>query len=170
MALHPLLAPLAYADRRSIHGVAGVLAAYHAGSLRLRDLWAGLATHDPGLRMRCIDAVEKLTRENPSVLCPYAAAILRGASRPDPPEIRWHWLQLLGRLTLTPAQAQRARRLLIRASRDDSRIVATMALQSLFDLSQQRPTWRKDTRRRLQSGLRDPRPSVRARCRRLLRE
>jgi len=93
---------------------------------------------NPVLRMRCADAIEKITAKAPELLRPYKRRILRDLTRSEQPEVKWHVAPMLARLTLLPAEESRAVDVLLSYTNDRSSIVKTMAMQALADIALRR--------------------------------
>lgn len=109
-----LLALLGGGDRRMVRGVADVVRAVRTNMSLLSALVDGLTNPDPKVRMRCADALEKLTIDDAAPLQAHRAALLRLAETTTQQELRWHLCQILPRLRLTAAQRARAAALAVR--------------------------------------------------------
>ena len=69
--MHPFLHTLSGGDRRSVgESNRAVLAVLECPEL-IGVLFQGLETPDPILRMRCADAIEKVTANRPELLLPF---------------------------------------------------------------------------------------------------
>jgi hypothetical protein len=62
------------------------------------ELVAGLRINDPVIRMRCADALEKVTRNHSEYLSPYAQELLGLLSPNQPKELLWHLIQMVPRV------------------------------------------------------------------------
>lgn len=133
--MHPLLQSLSGGDRRSV-GTSNraVLAVLEEPDL-IRVLFQGFETSDPVLRMRCADAIEKITARRPELLRPFKEQILHHLSQIDQPEVRWHVAPMLARLPLSEAEESAVVSLLLSYADDRSRIVKTLAMQALADIA-----------------------------------
>jgi hypothetical protein len=120
------------------------------------------------LELAEIDALEKATRNDATILQPLRADILALAGSRSK-EIRWHVAQLLPRLTLRDKAQRRMRADILKRwfDEDSSRIVRVNALQALCDLARTEPRLCAETARRLSAALSDPSAAVRARARKL---
>ncbi|MBN8285345.1 hypothetical protein [Zoogloea sp.] len=98
-------------------------------------LFQGLETADPTLRMRCADAIEKVTANRPELLLPFKEAILNRLSKLEQQEVRWHVAPMLARLPLTEAEEVTVVNLLLGYTNDRSSIVKTMSMQALADIA-----------------------------------
>lgn len=93
-----------------------VIAIVLADRGRLDDLFAAIADPDEVVRMRVGDALEKVCREQPAWFVSRIDHIVDVLGDIDQPSVRWHVAQMLRHLRadLSPAQEQRAKRLLQR--------------------------------------------------------
>jgi hypothetical protein len=92
--MHPLLQSLSGGDRRSIGHAGRAVQAVLAHPEWLAVLFEGIEAPDPVLRMRCADAIEKITARRPALL----------------PDITRHLAELAA--TGTPAMKARGHKLL----------------------------------------------------------
>lgn len=101
------------------------------------QLFQLLYDHDRLVVMRTADAVEKITAYHPDFLSKYDVEILSLCRIAVNKELKWHLAQLLPRLNLDNDQMTEASSILHRwiADKRNSRIVRVNALQSLFDLA-----------------------------------
>jgi hypothetical protein len=166
--MHPLLKKLEGGDRRSIGRTAEVVAAVLADPSLFAVVFNGMLAESPLIRMRCADAVEKITAQCPELLRPHKRALLHGVAASDQPEVRWHVAQLLPRVRLTPSERRAAVRRLNDYLSDESRIVRTLAMQALADLAEQDAALRPPVLKQLEELTRTGSPAMRARGRKLL--
>jgi HEAT repeat protein len=120
------------------------------------------------VRMRAADALEKVSRQRPEVLLPFKTRLLEHGARAEQQEVRWHLAQIIPRLALTVEECRQAAEFLFAYLSDRSRIVQTMALQALFDLSRQDAALSPRVQAVLEDLVENGPPSVRARARKLL--
>lgn len=166
--LRPLLSG---GDRRSIGQVEQVCAIIAADPELFGQLVVAMTDADPLVRMRSADAVEKLTVAHPEWLRPHREALLGPIASIDQQEVQWHLAELLPRLTLSPADRQRAWEIMRRNfDTSSSKIVRVFSLQAMFDLSAQDPELRATVVEICQIAQDDPAPSMRSRARALLKK
>jgi hypothetical protein len=96
-----LLRQLKGGDRRSIRGVPQVVDQVMADPSLFPAVFDGMANADPLVRMRCSDAIEKITAGRPEYLGPYKRRLIGLAAKAEQQEVRWHLAQLLSRLELS---------------------------------------------------------------------
>jgi hypothetical protein len=125
---------------------------------------------DPGVAMRAADALEKLTRGNPSLLHSWKASLLGLLSEAKENKLRWCLATMIPRLELTASECRRAAETLQSWLEDSSSIVKTCALQGLADLTRQDPSLRPSVVDLLRIHSRAGTAAMRARSRILLRQ
>ena len=91
--------------------------------------------------MRVADALEKLSRNNLSLLKGHEEDILNLCHHCTQKTLKWHLAQMLPRLELDDRRDAEARRILKdwACDRSNSRIVRVNSLQSLYELEKDRP-------------------------------
>lgn len=166
--MHRLLQKLTGSDRRSIGKSAEVVAAVLAHPENFGAVFEGMLAEDPILRLRCADAVEKITAQRPELLQPFKRRLLERVAKIDQPEVRWHVAQMLPRLALTPRERRASVKLLRTFLQDESKIVRTFAMQALADLAAQEARLRGPVIRLLTTLTRSGSPAMQARGRKLL--
>ena len=165
-----VLEKLAGTDRRSI-GLADQVAGEIAGDQVLFDeVFAGMFSDDPVLRMRAADAVEKASRRHPERLYPHKDALLGELAQVYQKEVRWHLAQMLPRLPLDAAERQRAVAILEGFLDDKSTIVRVNALEALAALARGDAELESKVRGRLCQLLESGTPAEKASARKLLRD
>jgi hypothetical protein len=166
--MHPLLRNLQGGDRRSIGKSRDVVDRVLADPGLFAVVFEGMSDGDPLVRMRCADAVEKITVLRPDLLQPYKRKLLREVATIDQQEVRWHAAQMISRLTLDRRERRAAADILAGYLEDDSRIVKTFAMQALADLAGQDADLRPGIVRTIQRLTRTGSPAMRSRGRKLL--
>jgi hypothetical protein len=130
---------------------------------------SGLHSDDPGLRMRCADAIEKASTNHHGLLQPHKKDILGFIGNINQQEVQRHVAQIIPRLDMTEAETDLAMRLMQRYfTESKSNIVRTFALQTICDLAANRPGYTHLADEYLQKALHDPAHSLQSRARKLL--
>jgi hypothetical protein len=75
---------------------------------RLEELYGCTFDEDAWVRMRAIDAIEKIGRQKPDWLVPYIDKFQSELAPSDQPSILWHLAQMYRQISLTPNQKTRA--------------------------------------------------------------
>jgi len=134
------------------------------------ELIPGLWSKDPVIRMRTVDAVEKVTRKKPELLMSYKKELLGLMAEAKDAELRWHLAVVVPRLPLNSKERQRVASTLERYLADRSSIVKTFALQGLADLALSDRAMRAAVIEILHETARNGTPAMKARSRKLLRK
>ena len=100
---------------------------------RLDELYRCLFEDDAWLRMRAIDALEKVCRVQPGWLQPYADQLLHEVAAIDQASIHWHLAELFREIDLSLQQRQEAIAIMKRniASNSADWIVASNTMNTL---------------------------------------
>jgi hypothetical protein len=163
-----LLQQLEGGDRRSIRGVSEVVDQVMADPKLFPLVFDGMADADPVVRMRCADAVEKITAARPQYLAPYKRRVIRLAAIAEQQEVRWHLAQLFSRLELSAPERRRVVEILSEYLTDTSSIVKTFAMQALADIAVQDSQLRAPIVARLKKLTRTGSPAMKNRGLKLL--
>jgi hypothetical protein len=155
-------------DRRSIRGVARVIDLVMDDPSLFPTLFAGMSDSDPLTRMRCADAIEKITARHPEYLAPYKKRVIRLAGTAQQQEVRWHLAQLLSRVELNGPERRRVIEIMLEYLTDLSKIVKTFAMQTLADIAADDPRLRGPIVARLRRLTRTGSPAMKSRGRKLL--
>ncbi len=159
---------LGYGDRRSIGKSNEIVRVVLDKPILIGDLIDGMTSENPVLRMRCADAAEKVSAVRPELLQPFLNTLIEKISSIDQQEVRWHFAQIIPRLSLTAAERNRVVKILLGYLDDPSRIVQTFSYQALADLSEKDEVLREEFLPLLQAAQNSPVPSIRARGKKIL--
>jgi hypothetical protein len=157
-------------DRRSIGKAYQIAELVLSEPKRFSELIQCLWDQDPMVRMRAVDAAEKVTVTRPELLNPHKQELLGLLAEAEQIELQWHLALMVPRLALTSPERQRAAASLQRYLEDRSSIVKTFALQGLADLARQDPSLRDLARRTCEESLQTGTAAMKARARKLLKE
>jgi hypothetical protein len=166
--MNAILQKLKVGDRRSIRGVPEVVDRVLANPRLFPVVFDGMSDSDPLVRMRCSDAVEKITACRPELLAPYKKRIIQLASVAEQQEVRWHLAQILSRITLSRPERQRVVWILFEYLKDESKIVKTFSMQTLADIAAQDSELRGQIIERLEELTAAGSPAMKSRGRKLL--
>jgi hypothetical protein len=113
---------------------------------RIDELCGCPFSDDEIVRMRAADALEKICRQRPELLQPYAPRLLNDVSRIQQPSVQWHLAQMLTEVMLTETQRREAVSILRRnLSTFDDWILTNITIQALAEFARQEPaqcqTW-----------------------------
>ena len=165
--MHFLLKSLLGGDRRSVAGVERAVEAVLMQPALLAVLFDGLYSDDALLRMRCADAIEKVTAAHHDWLLPFKAALLGPLAAQTQEEVRSHVASLLARLPLSEGEARAVITLLLDYTNDTSSIVKALAMQAMADIALCHPAWLGEVRRHIDELIVIGTPAMRARGRKL---
>ena len=100
---------LAVGGHRNSLGRSGeVVTLLLADPTRLAELVDCVSDDDAWVRMRAVDAFEKVVAARPALGAPYVERILGGFASSEQPSVQWHVAQLLAEVELTATQRTRA--------------------------------------------------------------
>lgn len=163
-----ILEKLTGGDRRSIGRVDEVVAEVLNDPELFDPLFGAMLSHDPRIRMRAADAVEKITIRHPEYLQPYKSQLIRQVAKINQQEIRWHMAQMLPRLQVTPAEQALIIDLLRSYLKDKSKIVNSSAMQALADFAARDSNLRPEVIVTLEELTATGSPAMKSRGRKLL--
>lgn len=165
-----ILQKLLGGDLRSIGRVDEVVADVLADNALFPQLLDGMVSSDPVVRMRSADAVEKLTRDNPTWLIPFKKRLIEEISQIEQQEVQWHLAQMFPRLDWDKAELEAIVSLLRKWSeRSKSKIVKVNSLQALCDLALRYPELKPSVVAMLQESIAMGSPAVVSRGKKLLK-
>ena len=133
------------------------------------ELFQQLFHTDRKVVMRAVDAIEKITVNNPGYLKPHKNDILKLCDTAKNIELKWHLALLASRLSLTKRELGRVWQTLTcwATDRNESRIVRVNSIQGLFNLLTQHKELEQDFNLTLTEIERENIPSINARIRKL---
>lgn len=104
-----------------------------ADQSRLDELYRCLFEDDAWVRMRAVDALEKVCRAHPEWLEPYVDRLLSDVAAIDQASIQWHLAEIFRQIHLSSLQRQQAIALMKHniASKDADWIVASNTMETL---------------------------------------
>ena len=113
---------------------------------KLGELYSCVFNDDAWVRMRAIDAVEKVCRQHPDWLLPYVDKFQSELASSSQPSIQWHLAQIYSQVDLTEQQKQIAINWLKDrlSTTDVDWIVAANAMQTLLEFTHDGSVLKKD--------------------------
>ena len=133
------------------------------------QLFHGMLHEDPVIRMRCADAVEKISARHPEWLQSHKKDLLWRVASIEQKEVRWHVAQMIPRLKLNPTERFGAVQILLGYLDDECRILKTFSMQALADLAERDHRFRPAVVRLLRMLTRTGSPAMQSRGRKLLK-
>jgi hypothetical protein len=139
---------------------------------QLDELYGCVFNDDAWIRMRAIDAIEKICRQHPDWLLPYIDKFQDELASNGQPSIQWHLAQIYSQVSLTPEQKLNAinwlKDLLSRTEVDW--IVAANAMKTLVQFTKDGSVSKKDTASLLELQQKHTSKSVVKKANKLLSE
>ena len=132
-----LIQKLGGGNRRSIGQSERVVEEILAQPERFGELFECMLHSDPLVRMRAVDAAEKITARRPDLLQPYKDRLLSQVAQVPQQEVRWHVAQMFSRLELTSEERRVVVDILYDFMHEKSKIVKTFSMQALADIADQ---------------------------------
>jgi len=166
--VHEVLAKLEGGDRRSIGRSEEVVADVMRDPALFEVVFGGMLSEDPLIRMRCADAVEKVTAAHPEYLQTHKERLINQVATVEQQEVRWHVAQMLPRVDLNADEHAAAYAVLLGYLDDQSRIVKTFAMQALADLAEDDAALRPQMIELLENLIQTGSPAMQSRGRTLL--
>jgi hypothetical protein len=168
--MHEVLNKLEGGDRRSIGRANEVVADVIGDPSFFEVVFNGMLCDDPLIRMRCSDAVEKITAKHPEYLQPYKEKLIRQVAKIEQQEVRWHVAQMVPRLHLDQDERATVLEILHEYLNDKSNIVKTFSMQALADLAEKDASLRSQVIPLLEEITRTGSPAMKSRGRKLLQK
>jgi hypothetical protein len=167
--MHALLKSLSGGDRRSVGESNHVTSIVLEKPELISVLFQGIEAADPVLRMRCADAIEKVSAKCPELLTPYKKKLLQELSKIEQQEVRWHVAPMLARLPLSKTEETIVLKVLRSYTYDRSSIVKTMAMQAMADIALRNLRLLPDVKQHIEELSFIGTPAMKARGKKLLR-
>ena len=151
-------------DHRSISGVNKVVSQVETQE-EFDRLFSCLNLEDDLIVERAIDAIEKISQRNPEFLSKHKRKILEMLKLDASKLIKWHLAQIVSRLELNETEFGIVWDKLTRWARNkkESRILRVHAIQSLFNLLNERKELKKDFEWTIKEVKEENIPSIQAR-------
>jgi len=166
-----LLDKLLGGDLRSIGKADEVIAEILEEPALFYEVFKGIKSSNPLIRMRAADVVEKIAREHPEYLIPCKEELLHEVSEIEQQEVRWHVALLFSYLDLTDTEKSIVvDKLLAWANNSKSKIVRVNSLQALADIGRKDSRYRELAIKTLEQAMTGGSPAVVARAKKLLKQ
>jgi len=164
-----VLDKLAGGDLRSIGRADEVVSDVLADPRLFDEVFRGMQSDDPVIRMRAADVIEKVAQRHPEYLQPYKDKLLGEISAIDQQEVRWHVALMFSYLSLTDAEKEQAAELLVSwLKTGKSRIVKVNALETLAHFAETDQKYAAMVTELLTEATESGSPAMAARARKLL--
>jgi HEAT repeat protein len=156
-------------DLRSIGRSNEIVAEIEENPLLIEEIFPGLHDHDPVLKARAADVLEKATREKPELLLDHKRELISILKKEKQQEVCWHIAQMIPRLEYTPLEEEVVIHALNHYLSNKSKIVRASALEALADLAQRNKSITEEVTKTIRFHTQTGSPAVQARGRKLLK-
>ncbi len=157
-------------DLRSIGRSEEVVEDILADPTLFTEVLEGLFCDDPVIRARSADALEKVSKKHPEYLKPHKMKLWE-AAKIEQQEVQWHVAQMMGYITLTKNEKDKAVRILSHwLDTNKSNIVRVMSLQTLADMAKDNDILKPIILEKIKKLLKNGTPSLTARAKKLLKK
>ena len=133
------------------------------------EVFDGMLTDNPIIRMRAADAVEKVSRVHPEYLKPHKQRLIKKVAKIEQQEVRWHVAQMFSYLELEGKGKKEVMSLLFSWLKNSkSNIVKVNSMQTLADLAKKDKNIRPLVIGKIKNTIRTGPPSVVGRGKKLI--
>jgi len=135
------------------------------------EVFEGLFSDDPRVRMRSADVLEKVSAKRPELLRPFKERLIHQVSRIPQQEVQWHVAQMFSYLELNRTERDAIFQILLSyLDSTKSNIVKVCAMQTLADLAERDETIRLEILGKLKELVDTGSPAVVSRGRKLVKQ
>ena len=133
------------------------------------EVFNGMRSDNPLIRMRSADVIEKVSRIHPEYLTSYKEEIIKEISEIEQQEVRWHVALIFSYLSLSAREKEIVYKKLVSwIENSKSKIVIANSLQALAYIFKKDEKYRLKMIKILEAAIVDGSPAVKARARKLL--
>ncbi|NLY71992.1 MAG: hypothetical protein GX076_10005 [Clostridiales bacterium] len=166
--MNNILDKLLGGDLRSIGKADEVVSEVLKDPVIFGEVFNGIRSHDPLIRMRAADAIEKISKIHPEYLIPYKEEIINKISEIEQQEVRWHVALMFSYLNLSDIEKDIVfNKLVSWIENSKSKIVIVNSLQSLVDIFKNDEKYLIKTTKILETAIEKGSPAVKARAKKL---
>lgn len=132
-----ILKKLKGGDLRSIGKSDEVVQKILENPLLFREVFQGMLSCDPIIRMRSADAVEKVSAKYPEYLQPFKYELINKISKVKQKEVQWHTAQMFSYIKINITERDKIIKILLSyINTTDSNIVKVFSIQTLADFAE----------------------------------
>ena len=133
------------------------------------DVFEGLTSDEPIIRMRSADVIEKVAKQHPEYLQPFKSQLINEISRIDQKEVQWHVAQMFAYLTIDQSERDTIMNILLTyLSQDTGAIVKTFSMQTLAIFAERYPDIRPEIIELIECLMKTGSPAIITRGNKLL--
>jgi hypothetical protein len=156
-------------DLRSIGRANEVVADIKENPALFETVFRGLYDHDPVVRMRSADVIEKTTRERPELLFGYKDEIISIMTNVTQQEVCWHMAQIVPHLEYSNEEENEVIRVLKAYLSHRSKIVRVCAMEAIAKLAEKNKAIMELAKTLIVVQVEAGSPAIRARGKKLLK-
>lgn len=132
-----ILRKLRGGDLRSIGRAEEVVKNILENPSLFKDVFEGITSDDPIIRMRSADIIEKVSSKHPEYLQPFKSELIEKVSKIEQQEVRWHLAQMFSYIKVSKKERDEIIKILLSyLEKDDSKIVKTFSMQTLANFAE----------------------------------
>ena len=133
------------------------------------EVFKGMNSDDPLLRMRAADVIEKVSKVHPEYLMPYKKESINEIAKIEQQEVRWHVALMFTYLELTDVEKTLVMEILLSwLETSKSKIVKVNALEALVQIGSKDQKYRNKITRILEEAIETGSPAMVARGKKLI--
>ncbi|WP_028856256.1 hypothetical protein [Psychrilyobacter atlanticus] len=101
------------------------------------EVFEGMLSNDPIIKMRSADAVEKVSAKHPEYLQPFKTKLINEISKVKQQEVQWHAAQMFSYIKIDKTERNKIINILLSYIKTtDSNIVKVFSMQTLADFAE----------------------------------
>lgn len=102
-----------------------------------REVFQGVLSSDPIIRMRSADVIEKISAKHPEYLQPFKDKLINEVSKVKQKEVQWHTAQMFSYIKVNKKERDKIIKILLSyIETSDSNIVKVFSMQTLADFAE----------------------------------
>ena len=135
------------------------------------EVFEGMFSNDPVIRMRSSDAIEKVSREHPEYLQTFKNRLIDKISKIEQKEVRWHVAQMFSYLEVNEQAKNQIIHILYNwIDRDKSKIVKVNSMQTITDFAEKDNQLKVEVIHKLEEIMKTGSPAMISRSKKLLKK
>lgn len=134
-----------------------------------KEVFEGMLSSDPIVRMRSADAVEKVSAKHPEYLQPFKSKLINEISKIKQQEIQWHAAQMFSYIKIDKTERDKIIKILLSYIKTtDSNIVKVFSMQTLADFAEKDQQLNPQIMKLIKEMMKKGSPSVISRGKKLI--
>jgi len=133
------------------------------------EIFNGMKSHDPLIRMRSADVIEKVSKIHPEYLIPYKEELIKDITKVEQQEVKWHVALMFTYLVFTDLEKSQVIDILLSwIEKSKSKIVKVNSLQALAYIGESDKKYRNQIFSILEEVIETGSPAMVARSKQLI--